>query len=150
MPAGIEKLSTLGRKPDFTRVTSGDSARKKPGMPMLNVPMSVSWRGKNGNGLPIMPITKVSSTAYAALVTNRLATRSTLLMTLRPSLTTIGSVAKASLVSTRSAADRVAALPEPIAIPRSASLSANTSLTPSPVMATTWPSAWSAWTIACF
>ena len=35
-------------------------------------------------------------------------------------------------------------------MPRSASLSASTSLTPSPVIATTCPRAWSAWTMRCF
>ena len=79
----------------------------------------------------------VSTMAYADLVRNRLDTRSTLLITLRPSSTTTGSVAKALSVSTRSAIDRAAALPSPIAMPRSACLSAMTSLTPSPVIATT-------------
>ncbi len=38
-------------------------------------------------------------------------------MTLRPSVTTIGREANESSVSTRSATDRVAALPEPMAMP---------------------------------
>ena len=45
---------------------------------------------------------------------------------------------------------RVAAEPEPIATPMSASFRASTSFTPSPVIATTWPRDWSASTIARF
>ena len=45
---------------------------------------------------------------------------------------------------------RDAELPEPIATPMSASLSASTSLTPSPVIATVWPRDCSACTMARF
>ena len=45
---------------------------------------------------------------------------------------------------------RDAELPDPIATPMSASLSASTSLTPSPVIATVWPRDCSACTIARF
>lgn len=60
-------------------------------------------------------------------------------ITRRPSATTEGSVAKLSFSSTIWATARVASLPEPIATPMSASLSASTSLTPSPVIATWCP-----------
>ena len=68
---------------------------------------------------------------------NRLATRSMLAMTRRPSATTVGSTAKRLSSSTNWATARVAGAPLPMATPMSASLSASTSLTPSPVMATT-------------
>src|ERR1700752_305045 len=56
--------------------------------------------------------------------------------TRRPSATTYGRVAKLSSSSTILATARVAPLPEPIATPRSARVSASTSLAPSAVMAT--------------
>ena len=81
---------------------------------------------------------------------NRFETRSTLLMTLRPSSTTRGSVAKESSSTTNSATARLAALPEPMAIPMSASFRASTSFTPSPVIATVRPPACRAPTMARF
>ena len=67
-----------------------------------------------------------------------------------PSATTYGRVAKLSSSSTILAAARVAPLPDPIATPRSARVSASTSLMPSPVIATVWPRDWSAVTKICF
>ncbi len=65
--------------------------------------------------------------------------------TARPSRTARAMVAKLSSVSTRSAASRAASVPRrPIATPMSAALSAGASFTPSPVMATSSPSACSA------
>ena len=71
-------------------------------------------------------------------------------MTRRPSATAFGSVANRLSSSTSWATARVAELPVPIAMPMSASFRARTSLTPSPVMATTWPRACIALTIARF
>ena len=71
-------------------------------------------------------------------------------MTRRPSDTMYGTALNASSSSTSWASPRVAAVPDPIAIPRSASLRASASLTPSPVMATTWPARCSDSTIARF
>ena len=88
--------------------------------------------------------------AHTVLVRNRLATRSMLAMTRRPSATTSGRELKAPSSSTTSATAREAGLPEPIATPRSASLSARTSFTPSPVIATMWPRDCSAATMARF
>ena len=73
-----------------------------------------------------------------------------LAVTRRPSATTPGSVANLPSSSTSCATERVAAAPEPIATPMSASLSASASFTPSPVIATTWPRDCSAPTIARF
>ena len=80
----------------------------------------------------------------------RLATRSMLLMTRRPSATTRGRVENRSSRRTNWATARDAELPEPMAIPMSASLRARTSLTPSPVMATVRPRACRARTMARF
>ncbi len=71
-------------------------------------------------------------------------------ITRRPSATTEGSAAKLLSSSTICATARVASLPDPIATPMSASFSARTSLTPSPVIATVWPRRWSAPTMSRF
>ncbi len=76
------------------------------------------------------------------------ATRSMLAMTRRPSSSIRGMAAKVPSSSTTRAAEQLAWLPDPIAIPRSACLRAWTSLTPSPTIATTWPPACSARTAA--
>ena len=70
--------------------------------------------------------------------------------TRRPSPTTEGSASNVESSSTSCATARVAELPEPIATPMSASFSASTSFTPSPVIATTCPRDRSASTIARF
>ena len=70
--------------------------------------------------------------------------------TRRPSPTTDGIASNVESSSTSCATARVAELPEPIATPMSASFSASTSFTPSPVIATTCPRDWSASTIARF
>ncbi len=62
-----------------------------------------------------------------------------LAMTLRPSPTTAGRESNAPLSRTSWATARDAELPEPMAMPMSESFRASTSLTPSPVMATTCP-----------
>ena len=74
------------------------------------------------------------------------ALRSMLLMTRRPSATTDGMEAKFESSSTMCDTWHATSLPEAMAMEQSASLSASTSLTPSPVMATVWPSALSACT----
>ena len=73
----------------------------------------------------------------------------TLKKTFRPSSTALTIVEKSSSVMTISAAFFVTSVPEPIATPMSAALSAGASLTPSPVIATTSPLACSARTICC-
>ncbi|HLI40574.1 MAG TPA: hypothetical protein VKV35_02885 [Streptosporangiaceae bacterium] len=83
-------------------------------------------------------------------MTNSPATRSMLATTRRPSASIGGIAANVPSSSTTRATERLAWLPEPIAMPRSACLSACTSLTPSPAIATTWPAACSARTAASF
>ena len=73
-----------------------------------------------------------------------------LLMTCRPSATMDGMEAKSESSSTSLEICEAAWLPEAIAMPQSASFSARTSLTPSPVMATVWPAPFRALTSASF
>ena len=73
-----------------------------------------------------------------------------LLMTRRPSATTLGMAAKSLSSSTSWATWQAASAPEAMAMPQSASFKASTSFTPSPVMATVWPWLWRARTIFRF
>ena len=73
-----------------------------------------------------------------------------LLMTRRPSATTLGMAAKSLSSSTSWATWQAASAPEAMATPQSASFNASTSFTPSPVMATVWPWLWRARTIFRF
>ena len=75
---------------------------------------------------------------------NRVAERSMLFITRRPSATTLGMEAKLFSSSTMWLTWLAASLPEAMATEQSASLRASTSFTPSPVMATVWPWAFSA------
>ena len=75
---------------------------------------------------------------------NSVAERSMLLMTRRPSATTLGMEAKLESSSTMWLTWLAASLPEAMAMEQSASLSASTSFTPSPVIATVCPRALSA------
>ena len=108
-------------------------------MPMVNQPTKEMWIGTNGNCSPHTATSRARMIEYIVLVRKKFATRSMLPITRRPSATTCGRVAKLSSSSTSCATPRVAAAPEPIATPRSESLIASTSFTPSPVMATLWP-----------
>ena len=81
---------------------------------------------------------------------NREAERCKLLMERRPSCTTRGMEAKLESSSTSWETVRAASLPDAIAMLQSASFRANTSLTPSPVMATVCPWALSALTKESF
>ncbi len=63
VPAGSEKRRTRSRNPRWTRFVLGASARTIPGRPMLKVPMSVRWRGRNGNSMRCRPMMAVSSRA---------------------------------------------------------------------------------------
>ena len=81
-------------------------------------------------------IASPTTAANTLLVMNRLATRSMLRRICRPSATIPGTTPKSSRTSTRSATERAICAPEPCAIASRASLSAGTSLTPSPTIAT--------------
>ena len=51
-PAGMANRSTRATKPGSARFVLGARARKKPGMPMVRLLISVRLRGRNGNGQP--------------------------------------------------------------------------------------------------
>lgn len=100
--------------------------------------------------IPAVPAATAMSAAYTVLVTNSPATRSMFATTRRPSASIGPMAAKVPSSSTTRATERLAWLPDPIAMPRSACLRACTSLTPSPHIATTCPAACSALTAASF
>ena len=159
-PDGSAAVITRRTKFGFARSLFGASDRMNAGMPIVNHAVIVTWMGWNGNGsgavwntfdqMPATPTSTASSTEYTVLVRKRLETLSTLPITRRPSATTYGNVANLLSSNTICATAREAALPAPIATPTSASLSASTSLTPSPVIATVWSRDCNACTIARF
>ena len=85
-----------------------------------------------------------SSMEKIFLTRYKLAERWILFTTLRPSITTDGILEKSLSKRTSCATCDAASLPDAIAILQSASFNASTSLTPSPVMATVLPCAFSA------
>src|SRR6516162_299314 len=108
-PDGSADVSTRRTKPGLARSLLGASDRMNDGMPMVNHAAMVTWMGWNGynrgstpRGLAnrhSMPTNSARSTEYTVLVRKRLATRSMLPITRRPSPTTYGSVA--NLLSSR-------------------------------------------------
>ena len=59
-----------------------------------------------------------------------------------------GGAAELTLMRTTSAASMATSVPVPMAMPTSARARAGESFTPSPTMATLFPSFWSSWTLA--
>ena len=78
------------------------------------------------------------------LTRKSVAVRRTFPITLRPSPTTSGRPEKSPLSRVICATPRTASTLVPMAMEQSAFLRAGMSLTPSPVMATVWPSSWRA------
>ena len=111
--------------------------------------MSVIWMGWKGYGGKKMQIA-ASAIEKRVLVRNSAAERCRLLMERRPSATTAGMAAKSFSTNTISATLRAASEPAAMATEQSASLSASTSFTPSPVMATVRPRRWRACTSSRF
>ena len=136
-PAGIAKRATDCRNRSGRHgPVLGASASTKAGMPIVIVDAIVNWRGSNGN-VAVGIATAIAITAVnTVLVTNSCATRWMLRRIWRPSATIIGTTAKSSRTSTTSATERAICVPEPWAIASRAALSAGTSLTPSPTIAT--------------
>lgn len=149
-PEGIAYRITRRTKCGCARSLFGARARKNAGTPIVSVDSRVRWRGRNGYSTWKQTTRTASSTEYTVFVRNRVATRVMLPITRRPSATTDGRVAKLLFSSTIWATARVASEPEPMETPMSASFSARTSLTPSPVIATVCPRDWSAATISRF
>ena len=133
--AGSARLSTLVKNAPFTRALLGSRPNTKPGAPMQKKLMSVIWMGSKGYGGSAMH-SAARPIENSVLVRNSDAERCRLLMERRPSATTAGIEAKSLSTSTISATLRAASEPAAMATEQSASLSASTSLTPSPVMAT--------------
>ena len=114
--------------------------------------MNGYWNGALLFGEDHMVITeiKVNKTANIVLTKKSEHVLCKLLTTRRPSATTSGSAEKLELIETRCATFLAASEPEPIAIEQSATFRAKMSLTPSPVIATTWPASLSDSMIVCF
>ena len=147
--AGSERRSTLPRNLPSTRARFASSARTKLGAPMQKKLMSVIVIGSNGYGGKAMQMA-ASPMENSVLVRKSDAERWRLLMERRPSATTAGMEAKSLSTSTISATLRAASEPAAMATEQSASLSARTSLTPSPVMATVCPRRFKATTSSRF
>ena len=121
------------------RLRGGGERQKNAGMPTVRAAASESWRGRNGKVPPPTPTVRMSVAANTDFATNSLATRWTLRRILRPSSTAKGIDSKLSLTSTTSATPLASWLPDPSATATSHSLSAGTSLTPSPIIPTRRP-----------
>ena len=147
--AGSARLSTLVKNDPFTRALLGSKPSTKPGAPMQKKLMSVIWIGSKGYGGNAIH-SAAKPIENSVLVRNSAAERCRLLMERRPSATTAGIEAKSLSTSTISATLRAASEPAAMATEQSASLSASTSLTPSPVMATVWSRRLSACTSSRF
>ena len=121
------------------RLLSGCIASKNAGVPMVNVPKKDNCVGYSGYLLTATNVNSVISIENRFFTRNSEAERWILLTTRLPSNTTDGILAKSESKRTICAALDAASLPDAIAILQSASFNASTSLTPSPVMATTLP-----------
>ena len=117
----------------------GCNAKKNEGMPIVNIAISEICAGSSGYVTAAMIEHSAIMNEKIFFTRKRLAERSMLLTTRLPSSTTDGIFEKSDSRSTTCAACAAASLPDAIAILQSASLSARTSLTPSPVMATVFP-----------
>ena len=139
-PAGIAKARIRRTKPGCGRCGEGSRARKKPGMPMVRLAISVRCRGRNGNGQPGHADREGEQRGVDRLGDEQLGHP----LDVGDHPAALGRRPTGAWRSGRRAGPArprpgTAALPEPMAMPMSASLRASTSLTPSPVMATTWP-----------
>ena len=129
--------------------SSGSTASARPGKPSVTRLIHRICRGRSGSGMPkkgAINITKISPMLLESvyLMNLRMLSKMT-----RPSSTAATMVAKLSSSKIISAASLETSVPViPMATPISARLSAGASLTPSPVMATISPFAWSELTMS--
>src|SRR6478735_6947682 len=100
-PAGTANRSTRLRKPGTYRRLFGPRARKKAGMPIVTADTRVRCRGRNGNGRVNSAAVMIAIRLITFFATNRLATRSTLPITRRPSASTFGRSEKRPSSSTK-------------------------------------------------
>ena len=149
-PGGIAKRSTRPTKPGRNRSAFGASARKNDGMPIVSAPISVRCRGRNGNTNAGHADRERQQHRVDGL--GQVEAGRALDVAEHPA--SLGHHARERVEvgveqdELRHRARGVA--PVPIAMPMSASFSARASFTPSPVIATVWPRACSAPTIARF
>ena len=108
--------------------------------------MVMGWKGYGGKAMH----SAAKPMENRVLVRKSAAERCRLLMDRLPSATTAGIEAKSLSTKTISATLRAASEPAAMATEQSASLSASTSLTPSPVMATVCPRFFNATTSSRF
>ena len=137
--AGSALIATFTRNLPFIRLLFLCIASKNPGAPIVNAPSRDNCVGYNGYLCPTISVNNAKSIENIFFTRNSEAVLWILLTTLLPSRTTDGIHEKSELTSTICAALHAASLPEPKAMLQSALLSASTSLTPSPVIATTSP-----------
>ena len=140
-PVGSAFNTTLRRKSPLIRLLLGCNARKNAGIPIVNIPRNDNCVGYNGYRLTDISVNIVSIIENIFFARNNDAERLILLTTLLPSPTTSGILEKSESRSTIWAALLAASLPDAIATLQSAHFKASTSLTPSPVIATTFPAA---------
>ena len=121
----------------------GSSARKKAGIPIVNILIRETCDGSSGYVNIYTTDIRLNKNEKIFFTRNKLAERWILLTTLLPSSTTSGIHEKSDYRSTSCDACAAASLPEAIAILQSASFKARTSFTPSPVIATVFPASFS-------
>ena len=140
---------TFTRKSPLISSLLGCNARKNAGVPIVNAPNNDNCVGYNGYRLAAISVNTVVRIENIFLTRKSDADVCILFTTLLPSRTTSGIFEKSESRRTICAALLAASLPDAIATLQSAHLSARTSLTPSPVIATTLPACLKA-CIICF
>ena len=144
------KRRTLATMSGATRSRFGASARTNAGMPIVSAVTSVRCRGRNGNGSWTMPIGHRHQRPVHRLGEEQLGDPLDVADHLAALGDHVGQHGEA-VVEQHELGDRAGGVgPGPMATPTSASLSASTSLTPSPVIATVRPGTCRAPTIARF
>ena len=149
-PPGIAFLKTFGRNLPSIRDFSGSNAKKNPGIPIVNIVINETCEGSSGYLNTNINESRDSKNENIFFTKNSPADLWMLLTTRLPSSTTFGIFEKSLSKSTTCETWHAASLPEDIATLQSASLSARTSFTPSPVIATVFPISFSRFTILRF
>ena len=133
---GKATFTTFNKKCFFILSLFGSRAKMNAGIPIVNVLVSDNCIGMNGYVLSTNRNNSNKNVAYSVFVMKRLADRSILFIVLLPSNTILGIDLKSESRSTNCATFLAASDPSFTAIAQSACLSAQTSFTPSPVIAT--------------
>ncbi len=133
---GNATLVTFIKKFPFTLSSFGSRAKINAGIPIVNVLVSVSCIGIKGYALFKNRNRTNSSNAYSVFVIKSDADLSILFIVFLPSFTILGIESKLESNNTYSETFLAASVPDATAIAQSDCLSARTSFTPSPVIAT--------------